>query len=185
MSNPYLDEFRQVTRRAKDLYYTSLARRAELIRKYSFAIPNNKAITYLASIGPIIEVGAGNGYWASLVLQANGNILPTDINPIARNRYTFQKSYCSISLYDAVEAAKQFSSSTLFMCWPEMEAWPTKALRTYLDNGGNKLIYIGEAPGGATGEEALWELMETGGCTNVINIPQWPGVHDVMNIVEF
>lgn len=50
---------------------------------YAFAAPNEAALAALGKLAPLIEVGAGVGYWAHL-LQARGiDVLATDIKPTA------------------------------------------------------------------------------------------------------
>ena len=38
-------------------------------RLYAFATPNNNVLNRLQEYGPFIEIGAGTGYWASLLLD--------------------------------------------------------------------------------------------------------------------
>src|ERR1019366_9271626 len=43
--------------------------RSTMIDHYAYAIPNDAALDRLASLGPIVEVGAGAGYWAHLLRE--------------------------------------------------------------------------------------------------------------------
>lgn len=48
---------------------------------YAFAAPNSRALQALAELSPILEVGAGVGYWALLLKQAGVSVLATDELP--------------------------------------------------------------------------------------------------------
>ena len=79
--NPYLDEFNAIKDRLEalpydeDASYTIRAIRYDMYQnswtgktrhdfthKYAWAIPNDEAIHTIASLGPIVEMGAGTGY---------------------------------------------------------------------------------------------------------------------------
>jgi hypothetical protein len=51
---------------------------------YAFAAPNNHALKALAAVAPIIEVGAGVGYWALLLRQAGVDVVATDELPTTK-----------------------------------------------------------------------------------------------------
>ncbi len=46
-----------------------------MVSKYSWALPNEELLTEIASRSPIIEIGAGNGYWASLLSKKGADII--------------------------------------------------------------------------------------------------------------
>lgn len=49
-----------------------------IIARYAEAIPTTAVIRRLAALGPIIEVGAGGGYWARLIQDVGGDMIATD-----------------------------------------------------------------------------------------------------------
>ena len=49
-----------------------------LTGEFAWAIPDERAIRILKHFSPIVEVGAGKGYWASLLKKAGGDILAYD-----------------------------------------------------------------------------------------------------------
>jgi len=56
-----------------DRMISSMTDRMPTISNFGFAIPNEVAIEKLARCeGPIVEVGAGLAYWASLVMERYG-----------------------------------------------------------------------------------------------------------------
>lgn len=49
-------------------------RRQELAQKYAWAVPNEAALDTLLDLAPIVEIGAGTGYWAAL-LRSRGIVI--------------------------------------------------------------------------------------------------------------
>eukprot|EP01038_Epipyxis_sp_PR26KG_P014838 gene14838-19944_t len=47
-------------------------------RKYAWAIPDERSLNILAQFSPLVEIGAGKGYWAKLLRERNVDILPFD-----------------------------------------------------------------------------------------------------------
>ena len=48
---------------------------------FAFPVPTDEALTELAALSPLLELGAGTGYWASLLRRRGADILATDSNP--------------------------------------------------------------------------------------------------------
>ena len=51
---------------------------------YAFAAPNEAAMAALADLAPILEVGAGVGYWAHLLRERDVTVVATDELPTSR-----------------------------------------------------------------------------------------------------
>src|SRR5579883_1374914 len=58
-----------------------LSLRRFYIQKYAHAIPTNTALTAIADFAPIIEIGAGTGYWAFLLRRRGVDIICYDRHP--------------------------------------------------------------------------------------------------------
>lgn len=48
---------------------------------YAYAVPNEAALTTLTALGPLVEMGAGAGYWARLLKMRGAKVLPMDVHP--------------------------------------------------------------------------------------------------------
>lgn len=110
--NPYYDEWKKVEQESKrldfsyrrssdalfdvslskeehDVYFDELkeinAWVEAYIHKYAWAIPNDDALLEIAKYSPLIEVGAGTGYWAWLLRQLGVDILAFDKYPPSQN----------------------------------------------------------------------------------------------------
>ena len=63
-----------------------------LCKKYAWAIPDERALQILASFSPLIEIGAGRGYWARLLRDQGVDILAFD-----KYRYNYDSANISSS----------------------------------------------------------------------------------------
>jgi len=66
-----------VTSRTKK--WNSLDRHLDTLRKkYAWAIPDKKSLFILNYFSPLVEIGAGRGYWAMLLQNIGCDIVPYD-----------------------------------------------------------------------------------------------------------
>jgi hypothetical protein len=157
--------------------------RTDLVLKYSMAVPTQEALDALARYAPLIEIGAGGGYWAYLLRKQGVDILPYDIDPPSEHNNTYRDGpleWVPI-LKGGPKKIKEHPDRTLFLCWPPYgESMAVKCLKYY---EGDVLIYIGEPGGGCTANDAFYELLRKQfSLEDYIEIPQWEGVHDVMSV---
>ena len=145
--------------------------RDQMTEIYSWAIPNQEAIESLVSLGPIVEMGAGKGYWANLVKNAGGDIIAFDIIPS--------------NVWHPVDYAlngvvKNNSHRALFLCWPPYaEPMAYNYARQYK---GSTIAVIGEERG-CTGNDDFWEYLNDNFTLNKrVVIPQWYTIHDCLTI---
>jgi methylase of polypeptide subunit release factors len=79
MQNVYLEKWKRIV---EERSYGYSSERDSLVKKYSWAIPDTKALGSIVSLGkPIIEMGCGTGYWARLLHDKGADIIAYDINP--------------------------------------------------------------------------------------------------------
>ena len=137
LDNPYLDIWASLrssrAQRAEDMTRALLARdRAQLRRlkaerneythRYAYAIPTLEALEVLRKCAPLIEIGAGTGYWAWLLRQLGTDILCYDARPPAleddQNRFHARTS-CWTDVQPGDERKlNEHPARTLFLCWP-------------------------------------------------------------------
>jgi hypothetical protein len=173
-----------------DTFANVFQARDKCLKEYSFAVPSQEAIDALVHYGPVVEIGCGLGYWAKLVQDAGGEIIPYDscVNDQGMVKLYMTKSdyapaYTQV-FQGGVEVAELHSDKTLFLCWPPYDSpMAHDCLETYLKHGGKTLIYVGEGHGGCTGDDEFHNLIEERlECVKTISIPVWPGIHDYMNV---
>jgi hypothetical protein len=203
-SNPLLDEFLALD----DGALQSSTARELLIARYSFAIPSDEALDGILASAPsgVVEVGAGTGYWAKLLSDRGGHVRAYDPAPPGspENRW-FAGSSAWFDVQQGDESvAATAPPATLLLIWPTRnEAWPLSSVQRFHAAGGDTLIYVGEGPGGRTGDDSyhasLGEMAWCNQCayglqdspcicevsslwqrSNEISIPTWPGYHDTV-----
>lgn len=147
--------------------------RRDLCHRYAFAIPSDEALDLIAPYSPIVEIGAGTGYWAHLLRQRGAVVRAYDVRPRRR-------SFAPV-LRGRARKAKQFSDHALMLCWPPLnDPMAANALALYR---GSTVIYIGEDAGGCCATDAFFEALEVG-WRQVADcpLPQWDGIHDTLSI---
>ena len=161
-----------------------------LVDEYSYAIPNPEAIETIIKHSPLVEIGCGLGYWAHLIRMCGGDIVAYDnaINEKGQVKLHSKNQY--VTPYTTViegneDSVKNNSDRTLFLCWPPMSNMGYECLHQYLQHGGQKLIYIGEGPGGCTGDDDFHQLLRNQmECIEIHSIPRWVCINDRMYIYQ-
>jgi hypothetical protein len=196
-SNPLLLEFRAREGAA------TVADVEALTARYAFAVPTDAAIRAIADHSPagVVEVGAGTGYWASLLRDAG-----VDVVASADNKW-FHSSTPWFPVEQADESVVDaHARRTLLLVWPTRnEVWPSDAVQRFRDAGGDTVVYVGEGVGGVTGDLSFHRLLgEVDQClactygildsacvcgiepqwerTETVPLPHWPGNFDDLHV---
>lgn len=162
--------------------------RSRMVREYSWAIPNDAALDALANRAPLVEIGAGGGYWAHLLRERDVDIVAYDpelwhtTEPGIKEK---QRVWTEVELGGG-EAVARHRDRTLFLCWPSYrDDWSDLTLEAYMDVGGQTVALIGEDEYGCTGSERFHDLLRAHfDEVAEVEIPQWPGIHDYLGIWE-
>ena len=188
----------------------SEAARDDVIRRFGFAVPNRAAIDAVAAVSEngVIEAGAGVGYWAWMLEAAGVDVVAYDLYPPPSDH---NKWFAGVEPWVNVvwgdeRAAAAAPQRTLLVVWPTRnEIWAANTVEAYHRAGGTCIVYVGEPPGGRTGDDALHKLVGSldrcttcdYGLTNaacvctvstlfapskVVELPHWPGIADDLSI---
>ena len=151
--------------------------------KYSWGIPTSEAIAEMASYSPIVEIGAGNGYWAHLLRKGGVQITAFDNFSLNFNDENKFREFWSNVLPGNEKSVLEHQDKTLFLCWPQdNNSMAADILSLY---EGQYLIYLGEARGGATANEDFFDQLEKDFIlTKSIKVPNWPGYSDRLNFYK-
>jgi hypothetical protein len=165
---------------------SAFERRVRCVRRYAFGVPNRAALEAIARYAPIVELGAGTGYWAYLLRNRGVDILAYDLAPpgLAQNAYKFEpRTWTEVRLGGVDVLAEQHADRALLLCWPGYrDTFADEALAAYR---GHVLIYVGEGPGGHTANDAFFgQLQRDWTPVAQIAIPQWSGAHDSLSIYD-
>jgi hypothetical protein len=158
-------------------------RRRELASLFSWAIPTDEAIDALARYAPLIECGAGMGYWMALLRARGVDVIGCDLAPPgrkARNEYhrRGRRPWTAVQRGSSAETARRHSDRSLVLCWPpcDDDAASYAVLRAYR---GDVVIYVGEPGEGATGSVRFHrELRLNWTPVEELDLPHWPRLRD-------
>lgn len=183
--------------------------RQQLVRRYAYGIPTDEALDAIAAASPagVVELGAGTGYWARLLHDRGVDVVAYDRWPPGTGNNRFVDDWVA---WFPVQAGDEHglvahAERTLLPVWPTWnEAWPGDAVAAIHRAGGTTLVFVGEGPGGLTGDSVLhgtygaclacslgvteapcvcgipvlWQAVRR------IAIPQWGDTHDACSIYE-
>jgi len=131
-----------------------------------FAVPGAGAVERIVRY-PLLQMGAGTGYWAAVLRDAGADVLAYDPRPPEQGENAFfDAQYTDIeegACRDVLEGRPQAARErTLLLVWPNdpdpadqpyfcgddctgSEAtWDVDCLRAYLDAGGGRVVFVGE-----------------------------------------
>lgn len=220
MHNPLLEAWKSGRTGREDYlsippkeYVDRFVKRSELVRQYSWAIPTEGALKAIRDFSPcgVVEMGAGTGYWASLLDQVGCDVIAYDQRASSKEDADHQylaaiDPYYPVE-YGTAELTGMHPTRTLFLCWPPYgDPMAYHALMSYLASGGERLAYVGEGWGGCTGDDMFHGLLGGSSCyihdykwegdysctcvekkmkmIDLIEIPQWDGIHDHLCLYE-
>ncbi|MBI1853139.1 MAG: hypothetical protein HYR85_22610 [Planctomycetes bacterium] len=164
-------------------FLRSLQSRLDCSEMYSWAVPNEEAIQALVEYSPVVEIGAGRGYWAALAAAAGADILAFDAQPPVKagvNSWHRQPGTFFSVAQGLPEIAGLHPDRSLFLCWPPWNSDVlSQAVRSYT---GKTVIYVGDDGHGAGNPQSYAELAAGMTKTRVVNLPRWPGVECRMEV---
>lgn len=152
--------------------------------KYAWAIPNEEAINTLAKYSPIVEIGAGRGYWAGLAASAGADIIAFDLNPPTQKEinswHRHSGTFFKVTKAN-LDVVGTYPERTLFLCWPPHGS--DVALKTIDSYKGKTVIYVGDNGNLSAGTPQFYkELSNSFNLIKVVDIPTWPGVYDRLEV---
>lgn len=154
--------------------------RDKLVKIYAWAITDPQAIKAIVGatkdIG-IVEIGAGRGYWASILTDCGVSVVAYDTG----------KDDGIGSYYPVGNAGAEVTSShkdrALFLCWPPYGT--SMAYDCVSQYKGNILIYIGEDEGGCNADDKFFDFVsDKFKLDGTIRMAQWEGLHDDLYIYK-
>jgi hypothetical protein len=177
-NNPYLEIFTELEKRYNASDCRRFARQS-LVRRFSWAIPDEDALQAIIKLSPLIEIGAGAGYWTALLRMRGADVVAYDPSPAesGKNDYVYKSKSWGVVLEGSESAAAYHPERTLILCWPpEATEMAINALRAYR---GSRLVYIGEAPPGCTANRSFHEeLKEKWILEQALKLKRWDLIYD-------
>ena len=142
---------------------------------YAYAIPSPETIQWISTFAagrPVVELGAGRGYWAAQMARAGITVEAYDSEPPDKvENMSFPRAGEQADVWHHVGDLDEFKRNTadqsdhvLFLCWPP--GWgstmASEALAAFEQAGGKSLIFMGQPKGGMTGDDAFFDALTAG-----------------------
>lgn len=137
-----------------------------LREKYAYSAPSPKLLQLISDHSPLVEIGAGNGYLASLLRAMGTDIVALDAFPVEEGKNWFfhtsflglptkkGRSWTEVNKGEAANLGN-YSDRTLLLCWPPKNSMATDSL-VYFQ--GKKIILI--ANKSCCAEAKFYDLLE-------------------------
>jgi hypothetical protein len=137
---------------------------------YAYAIPCPDTISWITRFcgaRPIVEFGAGRGYWARQLSDAGAVVDAYELEPPDKvENVSFPRAAGQADVWYPVGGLDEAcisdrSDHVLFLCWPPgwSNTMASDALIAFEHAGGDQLVYIGEPKGGKTGDDAFFDAL--------------------------
>lgn len=95
--------------------------RFELALRYSYVLPESHLLEVISGYSPLVELGAGTGYWAYLLRSMGVDVIAYDLAPFGSsltNRYHINFRRWTNVIQGDVTSIAQHGDRSLFLCWP-------------------------------------------------------------------
>lgn len=163
---------------------TTIAR-DHLVERFAWAVPTDEAIETIAELSPVVEIGAGTGYWAWLLEQVGCEVVAFDAAPdgsieaVGDHWTTVYPG--DHRVLTEVPRLWRWSEHSLLLCWPPYsDPMALDCLRTFR---GNTIAYVGEPEGGCCATDEFFAALDQGWeVVREVDLPQWPTLHDCLTI---
>lgn len=168
-------------------------------RKFSWSIPTEESLRGIVALGPLLEVGCGTGYWASLLRSRgadikcfNSSAWVSDYNDqesgeMGQCGLTEKETFCEV-LEGGVEVIQQHPDRTLILMWPDYYGRGSFGLKCLEAYEGDYLVIVGEWQGrtfgsysaglqehGQSFSKCFQEEVSAAYCEHeVFRLPNWP-----------
>ena len=163
----------------------------EALGQYPEYVPTDAAIELLVEYSPLLEVGAGRGYWAHVINENGGDCIPTDLHPeedgpadhpatitheLPDGGLDGHAVWAEVQEFDAVDAIEAYPDRPVVMCHPSGSTRWTERVLNAIDD--QPLIYIGEWFPGADAHPLFFKrLAETWSWADSFPVYDWASMH--------
>jgi hypothetical protein len=157
--------------------------RSHLVRKYAFGVPDERALACLARYAPIVEIGAGTGYWARCLRERGVDVVAYDelgeqwqawFRPSVLQNMEIRYGVRALVtqpdptrsdpvrwtelLKGGPEVLVEHADRTLLLCWPDpWSGFEEAALRAHL---GKYVVFVGDPGNGGEGNAGFRTLLD-------------------------
>lgn len=188
--NPALDAYRETHRWSVEGW-----RPIDDTRPYRSApayLPTDEALELLAD-RPLLEIGAGSGYWAHVIEAAGGDVVPTDISPPEvegeppvthkhvheaedGERHVHYETLWADVLQASHRCVADYPDRDVLLCHPPVDEWPVELLDRMHPK--QDLVLVAEwYPGADAGPEFFRRLIDDREMEATFPVYDWASMH--------
>jgi hypothetical protein len=153
-----------------------------LAQRYAYVFPSDSILAMLAGLGPLVEIGAGTGYWAHRLRSIGVDIVAFDQAPLdgeRTNRYHPRtRPWTHVELGDQT-VLSGYADRGLFVCWPPLFSSLGDCLAHYR---GDTVAYIGDGGYRTARLDRLREEFTKVAMAPVRALDPYPGVRPQLTI---
>jgi len=123
--------------------------RLGLAQRFSYVLPEPHLLRVVRRHSPLVELGAGTGYWTFLLRLMGADVVAYDSAPVGglrENRYHPDVRPWTDVIHGDLHMLSYHSDRCLFICWPPTYSALWEALSFYT---GDWVIYVGDHGGRA------------------------------------
>jgi hypothetical protein len=116
----------------------------QLAQRFAYVLPQPHVLEVIRRYSPLIEIGAGTGYWSYLLRQCGADIISYDSAPLGgerSNRYHYDMWPWTEVLQGDANVVERHPDRSLFVCWPPVFSSLGQVLRFFT---GRLVIYVGD-----------------------------------------
>ena len=149
--------------------------------RFGFGVLTYDLLQYIKQFSPLLEIGAGNGYWSYEFTAAGVDYLATDPKPGEWPCFMgLIYPGANIEKLTGIDAMLKYPTRNVIWCWPEYDKPYVSETLTYFEEGnGEFFIYIGEGRGGCTGDDRFHDILELHfRLVDSYPMQQFEGLHD-------
>lgn len=154
--------------------------RDEYVTAFSWGIPNKRAIRAIANLSPIVEIGAGTGYWAHLIKKIGGHVTAYDDSSW---RDMAIGVWHKVLRGSASAVKKHPTAKCLLLVWSPRDT--RLAYNSLKHFKGKYVAYVGEGLGGCVADDKFHELLASEWeLKQRINLQHWNTAKDSLIIYQ-
>ncbi len=154
----------------------------DLAQRYSYVLPDDRSLSALAGLGPLVEVGAGTGYWASRLRACGVDVVAIDQAPPdgeRTNRYHARTVTWTELIAGDQTMLTRYSDRALFLCWPPLFSSLGECLAYY---SGSVVALVGDGGHRTARLRGLNESFKSMAVFPVRALQPMPGVAATLSI---
>ncbi|RLN86381.1 hypothetical protein BBJ28_00005016 [Nothophytophthora sp. Chile5] len=147
---------------------------------YAYATPTREALKLLTQYGPIVEIGAGTGYWSSLLQREGVDVLafdkcPPNVEDATANAYHGHvPPFCSVARGGPEVLGKsenEMAGRSLLLCYPPPgDAMAVRSVQLFQ---GDVVLHVGEWQGDTGDRRFEAELQRRFVLEQQLELPNW------------